>query len=55
MNLEINRIEKGKKVRFYATINGKRINSTLFLRKWEAEKDGKNALKYLIENGATSI
>ena len=47
MNVEIVRTlsKGGKRVMFYATINGKRINYINYARKWEAEKLAKNYIE----------
>ena len=49
MNIEIVRTlsKSGKRVMFYATINGKRINNTNYARKWEAERLAKNYIEHL--------
>lgn len=51
MELIINKKKKGKTTYFFPTINGKRINSTLYIRKYDAEALGKSALKHLQSKG----
>ena len=52
MTLEINRkpSKTGLRNVYFPTINGKRLNSTNFRRKWEAVKFGRKCVQLLTNN-----